>query len=108
VIAANDSSGCCHFLKTTLDHLRALYGAFYGREVTRAEIADAAWQILQDEWEFNRRAGITRDQDRLPAWMAKEPLGPNHAVWDVPDAVIRAVYERLPVRDELFTTKTTA
>jgi len=40
--------------------------------------------------------------------MAKEPLGPQNAVWDVPDTVIRAVYERMPVRDELFTTKTTA
>jgi aldehyde:ferredoxin oxidoreductase len=108
VIAANDSSGCCHFLKTTLDHLRALYAAFYGREVSRGEIADMAWQILCDEWEFNRRAGITAADDRLPAWMATEPLGPQHAVWDVPDAVIRAVYERMPVRDELFGIKTTA
>jgi aldehyde:ferredoxin oxidoreductase len=108
VIAANDSSGCCHFLKTTLDNLRALYSAFYGRDVPRGEIADLAWQILQDEWEFNRRAGITREQDQLPAWMAKEPLGPNNAVWDVPDAIVRAVYERMPVRDELFGIKTTA
>jgi aldehyde:ferredoxin oxidoreductase len=108
VIAANDSSGCCHFLKTTLDHLRALYSAFTGREVSRTEIADMAWRILEDEWEFNRRAGITRESDELPAWMAREPLGPNNAVWDVPDAVIRAVYERMPVRDELFAIKTTA
>jgi aldehyde:ferredoxin oxidoreductase len=108
VIAANDSSGCCHFLKTTLDHLRSLYAAFYGREVTREEIADMAWRILEDEWEFNRRAGITAADDRLPAWMAREPLGPNNAVWDVPDAVIRGVYTRMPVREQLFTTKTTA
>jgi aldehyde:ferredoxin oxidoreductase len=108
VIAVNDSSGCCHFLKTRLDDLRAFYGALYGIEVTRKEIGDMGWQILEDEWEFNRRAGFRPEDDRLPAWMATEGLGPRNAVFDVPEEIIRSVYTRFPDREELYQLRTTA
>jgi aldehyde:ferredoxin oxidoreductase len=108
VIAVNDSSGCCHFLKTHLDDLRAFYGALYDTEVSRQEIGDQGWQILQDEWEFNRRANFKPEDDRLPEWMAHEGLGPRNAVFDVPDEIIRSVYTRFPERDELYVLRTTA
>jgi hypothetical protein len=40
--------------------------------------------------------------------MTTDAVGPQQAVWDVPDDVIAQVYERFPVREELFETKTTA
>lgn len=103
VNAANDSSGCCMFLGCTLDDLRELYGAFQGRAVSREEIGDLAWQVLQDEWAFNRKAGFTAEDDRLPAWMATEALGARDAVFDVPDHVIQAVYTRIDLGDALYT-----
>jgi aldehyde:ferredoxin oxidoreductase len=103
VVAAGDSSGCCLFLGVHLDDLRELYGALYGIDVPRELIGDMAWQILADEWEFNRRAGFTAADDHLPAWMATEGLGPNQVVFDVPDETIQSVYERIPVGDELYT-----
>jgi aldehyde:ferredoxin oxidoreductase len=108
VIATNDSSGCCHFLQTNLDDLRGFYGALYGEEVTREQIADLGWQILLDEWEFNRRAGFSAEDDRLPEWMAVEGLGPRNEVFDVPREIIARVYERFPMREELFELRTTA
>jgi aldehyde:ferredoxin oxidoreductase len=108
VIAVNDSSGCCHFLKTHLDDLRAFYGALYDIEVSRQEIGDLGWQILQDEWEFNRRANFKPEDDRLPEWMAHEGLGPRNAVFDVPDEIIRSVYTRFPDREDLYVLRTTA
>ncbi len=41
--AVCDSSGFCQFLQPNLDDIRAFYGAFYGAEVTREEIADQVW-----------------------------------------------------------------
>jgi aldehyde:ferredoxin oxidoreductase len=108
VIAVNDSSGCCHFLQLHLDDLRAFYGALFGEEITRETIADQGWSILCDEWDFNRRAGIAPEEDRLPAWMAKEGLGERQAVFDVDASILRAVRERMPLREELFTLRTTA
>jgi aldehyde:ferredoxin oxidoreductase len=102
--AVCDSSGFCQFLQPNLDDIRAFYGAFYGREVTREEIADQAWQILSDEWEFNRRAGWTED-DPMPDCIRKDPIGPAQAVWDVSQEVISQVYTRLESSEELFTAK---
>jgi aldehyde:ferredoxin oxidoreductase len=103
VNAANDSSGCCMFLGCTLDDLRDLYGAFNGCEVSREEIGEIAWQVLQDEWEFNRKAGFTASDDRLPQWMSTEALGSRAAVFDVPDEIIQAVYERIDHGEALYT-----
>ncbi len=100
--AANDSSGCCMFLGCSLDDLRELYGAFYDTAVSRQAIGDIAWQVLEDEWTFNRRAGFTAADDRLPEWMATEALGTSRAVFDVPDDVIQAVYERIDVGEALY------
>jgi aldehyde:ferredoxin oxidoreductase len=57
VNAVCDSSGFCQFLQPTLDDIRAFYHELYGEEVSREEISDLGWRCLQDEWEFNRRAG---------------------------------------------------
>ena len=41
--------------------------------------------ILKTEIDFNRRAGFTPADDRLPDWMKVEPLPPHNTVWDVSD-----------------------
>ncbi|MEE2672865.1 MAG: aldehyde ferredoxin oxidoreductase C-terminal domain-containing protein [Myxococcota bacterium] len=105
VNAANDSSGCCMFLGCCLDDLRDFYAGFYGCEVSRQEIGDMTWQILEDEWAFNRSAGFTAADDHLPAWMATEGLGPQEATFDVPDEILQAVYTRIEVGDALYTFK---
>jgi aldehyde:ferredoxin oxidoreductase len=102
ICAGGDSSGCCMFLGTTLDDLREFYGFLYGSEVSRKEIGDMSWQVLVDEWEFNRRAGFTAADDHLPAWMASEGIGPNNVVFDVPAEILQAVYERIDMGDELY------
>lgn len=107
VNAANDSSGCCMFLGCCLDDLRALYAAFAGVPVSRRRIGDLAWQILEDEWDFNRRAGFTPDDDRLPGWMSSEALGSAGAVFDVPRDILQAVYARMDLGDELYTFRGT-
>ncbi|MFZ0533711.1 MAG: aldehyde ferredoxin oxidoreductase C-terminal domain-containing protein [Anaerolineales bacterium] len=40
-------------------------------------------ESLKLEREFNRRAGFTNADDRLPEWMTREPLPPHNVVFDV-------------------------
>jgi aldehyde:ferredoxin oxidoreductase len=107
VNAVCDSSGFCQFLQPNLDDIREYYTLLYGEEVTREQIADQGWQCLQDEWEFNRRAGYTEKDDELPDCMKEDAIGPAKAVFDVPREVIVQTYQRFEPNEELFTAKAT-
>jgi len=100
-----DASGFCQFLQPTLDDIRAFYGALYGEEISREQAADMAWSVLQDEWEFNRRAGLSEDGDQMPDCMKQDAIGPAQAVWDVPADLVVQAYQRQDTREQLFTTK---
>ena len=54
-----------------------------GKETTRLEL------------EFNRRAGFTVKDDRLPAWMTREPVPPHNTVFDVPDEQLDSIFAEL-------------
>jgi aldehyde:ferredoxin oxidoreductase len=41
--------------------------------------------ILKNEKDFNRRAGFTAQQDRLPDFFKKEPLMPHNVTFQVKD-----------------------
>ena len=105
VNAVCDSSGFCQFVTPTLDDIRAFYSHFYGDEVSRQQISDLGWQCLQDEWEFNRRAGFTDADDVLPTCMAEDAIGPQQVVFDVKPDIIQAAKQRMPDSDDLYTTK---
>ena len=97
VNAVCDSSGFCQFLQPTLDSIRSFYGLLYGIEVSRQEIADLAWRTLSDEWEFNRRAGLTEKDDVMADCIKQDPDRSDEG------RLGRAV--RQETREKLFTTK---
>ena len=103
--AVCDSSGFCQFLQPTLDTIREFVGDLYGEEISREQIADQGWECLQDEWEFNRRAGMTEADDAMPDCMAQDPIGPQELVWDVDPKVVAAAYTRFDNDEGLFSTK---
>jgi aldehyde:ferredoxin oxidoreductase len=106
VNAAVDGSGFCYFLSVTLDQIREFYGRLYGEEVTREKIADQGWQCLQDEWDFNRAAGLEAADDDLPECLREEGIGPDGCFkFDVGPDVIAQAKVRFPPRDELFVKK---
>jgi aldehyde:ferredoxin oxidoreductase len=105
VNAVCDSSGFCQFLQPTLDDIRAFYGHLYGEQISREQISDMAWQVLQDEWEFNRRAGLSESGDQMPDCMKQDPIGPAQMVWDVPSEIVEQAYQRQGDREKLFTIK---
>jgi len=105
VNAACDSSGFCQFIQPTLDTIREFYGMLYGEEISREQVADMGWRCMQDEWEFNRRAGWKNQDDEMPDCMKQDAIGPAKVAWDVKPDVVQAAYTRFDPREELYTTK---
>jgi len=97
-----DSSGFCQFLMTNLAEVAEFYSLFYGEDVTREQLADQGWQCLEDEWLFNRRAGLGPDDDLMPDCMMQDPIGPTKLVWDLDPELVSQVYKRFEPREELF------
>ena len=95
--AAIDASGFCMFLMPNMEQIREFYSAYFGEEVSREQFLDMTWQCLSDEWEFNKRAGWTAADDKMPDCMKEDPVGPEGArvVFDIGDEVIQATYERM-------------
>jgi len=85
-----DSTGLCLFSRPplladpqlTVDLLNGRYGWGW----TVADLDQFNRQVLRDELEFNRRAGLTAADDRLPEYMMCEPLPPHNTVFDVPES----------------------
>ena len=105
VNALCDSSGFCQFQQPTIEDMRTLYNALHGAQLTFEDMADIGWQCMQDEWEFNRRAGFGPEDYDLPDWMRTEAVPSNGAVFAVPKEDLMRVFERFPISDELRAMK---
>ena len=87
-----DSSGFCQFQILRLEDLRQFYNAIFGVDWDGAEIYHHGFAALQDEWEFNRRAGFTLDDSDLPDWMREEKVPSNDAVYQATRDVLERVF----------------
>jgi aldehyde:ferredoxin oxidoreductase len=70
-----------------------LVNARYGWGVGPAYLRELGRETILLEREFNRRAGFTSAHDRIPEWMTREALPPTHAVFDVSDEELDAIYD---------------
>jgi aldehyde:ferredoxin oxidoreductase len=50
-------------------------------------------RVLKAERAFNRKAGFTREDDRLPGFFYKEPLPPHNTVFVISDEEIDSVFD---------------
>ncbi|MGI6142497.1 MAG: aldehyde ferredoxin oxidoreductase C-terminal domain-containing protein [bacterium] len=100
-----DTLGTCLFLMPCLgqriDILGEILGALEGAPAQLADLEKLGRQVLGWEREFNRRAGFSPKDDRLPDYCRVEPLYPAGTVFDVPESelarVTRAMDEILSV-----------
>jgi aldehyde:ferredoxin oxidoreductase len=94
--AGYDTLGACAFagfgFGAAPENIAALLNARYGWDVGDDILQVLGRQTLELEREFNRRAGFTAADDRLPEWMTREPLPPTGAVFDVPDEDLDSVF----------------
>ena len=103
VVALCDSTGFCLFVSPYVEEIRKFYCYFFGAEVAREELAEIGWQCLQDEWEFNRRAGFTAVDDVLAACLREEGIGPDHTLkFDISADLIARAKVRQPITEDFY------
>jgi aldehyde:ferredoxin oxidoreductase len=95
-MAGYDTLGACLFagfgfsLNTNI--ISDLLNARYGWDVGGQILQDLGRETIELEREFNRRAGFTAADDRLPEWMRYEPVPPHNAVFDVSDDELDGIF----------------
>jgi aldehyde:ferredoxin oxidoreductase len=95
-MAGYDTLGACIFSgfgfavapEVVPDLLNARYGWQVGGDILQV----LGKETLTIEREFNRRAGFTAADDRLPEWMTIEPLPPHNSTYDVPAADLDGLF----------------
>jgi len=98
-MAGYDSLGACIFagfgVSLNMGVIPALLAARYGWEVEEDFLVDLGKECIRLEREFNRNAGFTPADDRIPAWMTCEPLPPHNSVFDVPEEELDGIFSDL-------------
>jgi aldehyde:ferredoxin oxidoreductase len=99
ISAMLDSTGLCLFARPPViadpQLMVDMINGIYGWGWTPADLDRANRDVLRTELEFNRRAGIRREDYRIPDWMREEPLPPHGATFDVPESELDAVFGNL-------------
>ncbi|MGD8229127.1 MAG: aldehyde ferredoxin oxidoreductase C-terminal domain-containing protein [Desulfobacteraceae bacterium] len=97
--AAVDSTGMCLFVAfplldqpETFQALVDMINAFYGLELTGDDVTALGKSVLNNEREFNRKAGFTSEHDRLPEYFQREALPPHNITFQVTDEDLDQVF----------------
>ena len=64
-----------------------------GKKLKWEDIMELGRRVLRAEREFNRRAGFTSKDDRLPGMFLKEPLPPHNKVFMIRDEELDKVFD---------------
>ena len=98
--AAIDTAGLCLFvafpvldIPDAFDAIVDMINAKYGLSLTGDDIASLGQRVLDMEREFNRRAGFTSADDRLPEFFKLEKLPPHNEVFDVSDEDLDSAFQ---------------
>lgn len=93
-VAAIDCTGMCFMAAVALEEgegaealLRAI-NAKCGSRLGPEDVPALGIRVLKAEREFNKRAGFTEKDDRLPRFFYEEPLPPHNTVFAISDAEI--------------------
>ncbi|MBN2039591.1 MAG: aldehyde ferredoxin oxidoreductase [Spirochaetes bacterium] len=91
-MAVADATGMCMMAALSLlspeasEAFRSAISAKTGKEIKPEDFPSAMGiQIIKTEKEFNRKAGLTNKDDRLPDMFTKEPLPPHNTVFKISD-----------------------
>jgi len=101
-MAAMDSLGLCMMIAMPIMEEKAMrmdlnvigcVSAVTGEELKDTYIADLGRSVLQIERKFNKAAGLTKEDDRLPKFFSEEKFGPGQFVFDVPESELDTVHD---------------
>ena len=98
-MAAVDSVGICDFAQTGLATPEGIQNVFKmisaksGKPFGEGDWQELGLKVLKAEREFNRRAGFTNRDDRLPKMFYQEPLPPHNKVVVITDKEMDTTFD---------------
>ena len=96
-MAGYDSLGACIFAgfgyAADKSVIPDLLNSIYDWETKEGILAEIGKESLTYERQFNKSAGFTKKDDRLPEWITKEALTPHNAVFDVSEEDLDNVFD---------------
>jgi len=99
-MAAFDVTGLCFMASVALltpeavEAFLKLLNAKLGTQLGPDDFPGAMGiQVLKAEKEFNRKAGFTKEDDRLPRFYYEEPLPPHNTVFSITDEEIDSTFD---------------
>ena len=98
-MAGYDTLGACIFAGSGYASapnvvIKRLLEARYGWRDVPDNILQVLGKVtIKMEREFNRRAGFTAKDDRLPEWMTREALPPHNSVFDIPEEDLDTIFK---------------
>ena len=98
-MAGYDTLGACIFAgfgyaATPDGVVKRLLRSRYGWDDLPDNILQALGnETIKLEREFNKRAGFTKEEDRLPKWMMEEAIPENGSVFDVSEDVLDHIFD---------------
>ncbi|MBW1681951.1 MAG: aldehyde ferredoxin oxidoreductase [Deltaproteobacteria bacterium] len=98
-MAALDCTGICLLAGTVLgnpkvlDVFLKLIAAKTGEDIDAKGWGDMGIRVLKAERAFNRNAGFTSRDDRLPEFFREEPLPPHNKTFLVPDEELDSIFD---------------
>jgi aldehyde:ferredoxin oxidoreductase len=100
LMAANDSAGYCLLAMPSKEQLMyevfaKLINARYGTDLEEQDVINMGITTIREELAFNRSAGWTEVENRLPEFMKREKLPPNDVVFDIPQEEIDTMFKGL-------------
>jgi aldehyde:ferredoxin oxidoreductase len=99
IAAMLDSTGLCLFARPPIisnpQLMLDMINGIYGWGWTVKEYDQFNRNVLRDELEFNKRAGITQNDYRVPEYMREEPLPPHNVVFEITDSEMDSVFDTL-------------
>ncbi len=94
-----DATGYCLFIAfPVLDIPAGMEGmvetvnAVLGTAWKTEDVGTLGLETLKLEWQFNKNAGFTKEDDRPPEYMRYEKLPPHNQVFDIPDAELDKIW----------------
>jgi aldehyde:ferredoxin oxidoreductase len=97
--AVVDSTGYCLFtafaildIPSGLEGMVQSVNGVLGTNLTVNDISTIGRQIIETEIKFNRAAGLTKVDDRLPEFLNQEKLPPHNEVFNVSDEDLDSVF----------------
>lgn len=100
-MAAVDAVGICDFAQSGLatdegiNNIFTMMSAKSGKDFDQKDWTELGERVIKAELQFNRKAGLTKEDDRLPLMFYQEPLAPHNVVVKVSDEEMDSTFNYL-------------